>query len=178
MKPTQQLHDLGQSLWLDNITREILDDGTLRRYVEEFCVTGLTSNPTIFDQAIGGTGAYDAAIRAKAAAGRSGEALFIELAACLGHGLPFGILTRLRQLANRLTQSLGAIGKALLLSGELAARVFAGRAAGARRFVAEPPFRVGNLLRFQLQIAQRAAPLFRARALHLLLEAAQSFAGF
>lgn len=80
MNRTHLLRDLGQSLWLDNITREILDDGTLRRYVEEFCVTGLTSNPTIFDQAIGGTGAYDAAIRAKAAAGKSGEALFVELA--------------------------------------------------------------------------------------------------
>ena len=52
MKPTQQLHDLGQSLWLDNITRGLLTDGTLRRYISEFSVTGLTSNPTIFDKAI------------------------------------------------------------------------------------------------------------------------------
>ncbi len=80
MNRTHLLRDLGQSLWLDNITRELLDNGTLRRYVEEFCVTGLTSNPTIFDQAIGATGAYDAGIRAKAAAGKSGEALFVELA--------------------------------------------------------------------------------------------------
>jgi transaldolase len=80
MNQTKLLRDLGQSLWLDNITREILDNGTLRRYVEEFCVTGLTSNPTIFEQAIGGTGAYDAGIRGKAAAGKSGEALFVELA--------------------------------------------------------------------------------------------------
>ena len=53
MKMTQQLHDLGQSLWLDNITRELLDNGALRRYIDEFSVTGLTSNPTIFDHAIG-----------------------------------------------------------------------------------------------------------------------------
>lgn len=79
MKPTQALHDLGQSLWLDNITREILDNGTLRRYADELSVTGLTSNPTIFDEAIGG-GAYDEGIRNKARAGLSGEALFIELA--------------------------------------------------------------------------------------------------
>ena len=59
MKATQQLHDLGQSLWLDNITRALLTDGTLSRYITEFSVTGLTSNPTIFDQAIGNTGDYD-----------------------------------------------------------------------------------------------------------------------
>lgn len=79
MKPTQALHDLGQSLWLDNITREILDNGTLRRYVDELSVTGLTSNPTIFDEAIG-SGSYDQGIQKKARAGLSGEALFIELA--------------------------------------------------------------------------------------------------
>jgi transaldolase len=80
MKPTRQLHNLGQSLWLDNITREILDDGTLRRYVEDFSITGLTSNPTIFDGAIGSGRAYDAGIREKTQAGKSGEDLFIELA--------------------------------------------------------------------------------------------------
>ena len=80
MKPTQQLHDLGQSLWLDNITRELLDNGSLRRYIEEFSITGLTSNPTIFDGAIGSGTAYDAGIRAKAQAGLSGETLFTELA--------------------------------------------------------------------------------------------------
>jgi transaldolase len=80
MNPTQQLHALGQSLWLDNITREILDNGTLRGYIENDSVTGLTSNPTIFDEAIGGSSSYDAAIREKAKAGKSGEALFIELA--------------------------------------------------------------------------------------------------
>jgi transaldolase len=80
MNSTKTLHALGQSLWLDNITREILDNGTLRRYIEELSVTGLTSNPTIFDEAIGNTGAYDAGIRQKAAAGLAGEALFIELA--------------------------------------------------------------------------------------------------
>ncbi len=79
MNPTRQLHALGQSLWLDNITREMLDNGTLERYIADYAVTGLTSNPTIFNEAIGG-GAYDAAIREKAGAGKSGEALFIELA--------------------------------------------------------------------------------------------------
>jgi transaldolase len=79
MKPTQALHNLGQSLWLDNITREILDNGTLRRYVDELSVTGLTSNPTIFDEAIGGS-AYDEGIQKKARAGLSGEVLFVELA--------------------------------------------------------------------------------------------------
>jgi transaldolase len=80
MNKTTELHDLGQSLWLDNITREILDNGTLRRYMTEFSITGLTSNPTIFDEAIGNTAAYDEGIRSKARAGKSGEALFIELA--------------------------------------------------------------------------------------------------
>jgi transaldolase len=80
MSMTKNLHELGQSLWLDNITREILDDGTLKRYIDQFSVTGLTSNPTIFDEAIGKTAAYDKGIRQKAAAGQSGEDLFIELA--------------------------------------------------------------------------------------------------
>ena len=80
MNRTQELRKLGQSLWLDNITREMLDDGTLARYVRDFSITGLTSNPTIFDEAIGGTAAYDEGIRAKAAAGASGESLFLELA--------------------------------------------------------------------------------------------------
>jgi transaldolase len=80
MSMTKNLHDLGQSIWLDNITREILDDGTLKRYIDQFSVTGLTSNPTIFDEAIGKTAAYDKGIRQKAAAGMSGEDLFIELA--------------------------------------------------------------------------------------------------
>ena len=80
MKATQQLHDLGQSLWLDNITRELLTSGTLSRYIAEFAVTGLTSNPTIFDQAIKSGYFYDEAIRKKSHAGMSGEALFFELA--------------------------------------------------------------------------------------------------
>ena len=80
MNKAQELHDLGQSLWLDNITREILDNGTLRRYIDEFAITGLTSNPTIFDEAIGNSAAYDDGIRDKAKAGKSGEALFMELA--------------------------------------------------------------------------------------------------
>ncbi|MBU1977561.1 MAG: transaldolase, partial [Gammaproteobacteria bacterium] len=80
MKSTQQLHDLGQSLWLDNITRGLLTSGTLERYIRDFSITGLTSNPTIFDQAIRNTDFYDAAIRQKALAGKSGEALFFELA--------------------------------------------------------------------------------------------------
>jgi transaldolase len=80
VKTTQQLHDLGQSLWLDNITRPLLDSGGLRRYIDEFSVTGLTSNPTIFDHAIGNTDAYDDSIHAKAKAGQRGEGLFEELA--------------------------------------------------------------------------------------------------
>src|SRR6266581_2304618 len=80
MKATQLLHDLGQSLWLDNITRDILEDGTLKRYIDELSVTGLTSNPTIFDHAIKKSTAYDATIRKKVGEGKSGEALFFELA--------------------------------------------------------------------------------------------------
>jgi transaldolase len=80
MNATRQLHDLGQSLWLDNITRALLTSGTLSRYIREFAVTGLTSNPTIFDQAIKSAGLYDEAIQRKASAGQSGEALFFELA--------------------------------------------------------------------------------------------------
>jgi len=80
MTMTQSLHDLGQSLWLDNITRDMLDSGTLRRYVSELSVTGLTSNPTIFDEAIGGSKVYDRSIQQKAHAGLSGEALFVDLA--------------------------------------------------------------------------------------------------
>jgi transaldolase len=80
MNRTRQLHDLGQRLWLDNITREILDNGILRRYIDEYSITGLTSNPTIFDRAIGGSAAYDRGIRDKANAGQSGEALFVEVA--------------------------------------------------------------------------------------------------
>ncbi len=80
MNATQQLHDLGQSLWLDNITRALLTSGTLSRYIREYAVTGLTSNPTIFDQAIKNGDFYDDAIRKKTLAGESGEALFFELA--------------------------------------------------------------------------------------------------
>src|SRR5215471_18693879 len=80
MKATEKLHSLGQSLWLDNITRDLLDGGALQRYVDELSVTGLTSNPTIFDQALKKGRSYDAAIRQKFARGKSGEALFFEIA--------------------------------------------------------------------------------------------------
>jgi len=80
MKTTQKLHEMGQSLWLDNITRGLLTSGTLRRYVQELSVTGLTSNPTIFDNAIEKSHDYDDAIRQKVKEGLSGEALFFELA--------------------------------------------------------------------------------------------------
>src|SRR5262245_51080804 len=80
MKATQLLHDLGQSLWLDYITRDLLDSGTLKRYIDELSVTGLTSNPTIFDLAIKNSTAYDATIREKSRRGQSDEALFFELA--------------------------------------------------------------------------------------------------
>ncbi len=80
MKTTETLHDRGQSLWLDNITRDLLENGTLVRYIDELSVTGLTSNPTIFDHAIKNSSAYDAAIRKKVKEGKSGEDLFFELA--------------------------------------------------------------------------------------------------
>jgi transaldolase len=80
MKATQLLHDLGQSLWLDNITRDLLDSGTLKRYIDELSVTGLTSNPTIFDHALKNSGAYDDAIRQELAKGKTGEELFFDLA--------------------------------------------------------------------------------------------------
>ncbi len=80
MKATQQLHDAGQSLRLDNITRELLDSGTLQRYLDELSVTGLTSNPTIFEHAIRNSRDYDDAIREGMQAGKSGEGLFFDLA--------------------------------------------------------------------------------------------------
>jgi transaldolase len=80
MNATRELHDLGQSLWLDNITRGLLSSGTLARYIADLDVTGLTSNPTIFDLAIKDGDFYDDAIRTKSRAGKSGEALFFELA--------------------------------------------------------------------------------------------------
>ena len=80
MKATAKLHEVGQSIWLDNITRDLLESGTLARYIAELSVTGLTSNPTIFDHAIKGSSDYDAAIRSKLKTGKSGEALFFELA--------------------------------------------------------------------------------------------------
>ena len=80
MKATTSLHDLGQSLWLDNITRELLQSGTLKRYIDDLSVTGLTSNPTIFDNAIKSSSSYDADIAAKVKEGKAGEALFFELA--------------------------------------------------------------------------------------------------
>lgn len=79
MKATETLHERGQSLWLDNITRSMLDDGTIQKYIDSYSVTGLTSNPSIFDKAIG-SGDYDDAIRSKAGQGLSAEELFFELA--------------------------------------------------------------------------------------------------
>jgi transaldolase len=80
MKPTQRLHELGQSLWLDNITRDLLDDGTLERYIDEYSISGLTSNPTIFDKAISNGHAYDEQIAELAASGAEPEHAFFELA--------------------------------------------------------------------------------------------------
>ena len=80
MKGTQLLYNLGQSLWLDNITRDLLTSGTLQSYIDELSVTGLTSNPTIFDHAIKNSTSYDAEISEKVSKGKSGEALFFELA--------------------------------------------------------------------------------------------------
>src|SRR6266436_5214480 len=80
MKATTKLHDLGQSLWLDNITRDLLDSGTLKRYIDELSVPGVTSNPTIFDHAIKNSTTYDETIRQKAPAAKSIEDLFFGLA--------------------------------------------------------------------------------------------------
>src|SRR5258708_40295613 len=80
MKATQLLHNLGQSLWLDNITRDLLNTGTLTRYIDELSVTRLTSNPTIFDHAIKNSPAYDTAISDQLRKGKTGEELFFELA--------------------------------------------------------------------------------------------------
>src|SRR5436190_10150488 len=80
MKATQLLHNLGQSIWLDNITRDLLDSGTLQHYIDKLSVTGLTSNPTIFENALRNSHSYDAPTREKLANGASGEDLFYELA--------------------------------------------------------------------------------------------------
>src|SRR5262249_35110976 len=80
MKATELLHNLGQSLWLDNITRELVESGTLKRYIDELSLTGLTSNPTIFDHAIGKSAAYDNDIRKGAAKTKSDETVFVDLA--------------------------------------------------------------------------------------------------
>jgi transaldolase len=80
MKATQLLYNLGQSIWLDNITRDLLDTGTLQRYIDDLSVTGLTSNPTIFDHAIKNSASYDTPIRQKVESGKSGEELFFDLA--------------------------------------------------------------------------------------------------
>ena len=85
-RATEKLHETGQSLWLDNITRGLLDSGTLQRYIQDFSVTGLTSNPTIFDHAIKNGHDYDAAIREKMRPGKSSEEIFFDLALeDLGH---------------------------------------------------------------------------------------------
>lgn len=80
MKATRALHNLGQSLWLDNITRDLLDNGTLKRYIDEFSITGLTSNPTIFEHAISKSNSYDAEVSRWVKAGLSSEDAFFELA--------------------------------------------------------------------------------------------------
>lgn len=80
MNATQQLHDLGQSLWLDNITRDLLNNGTLKKYIDELSVTGLTSNPTIFNHAIKNSDSYDEGISAGVKKGLAGEELFFDLA--------------------------------------------------------------------------------------------------
>ena len=80
MKATEALHDLGQSLWIDDITRDMLDSGTLKKYIDELSVTGLTSNPTIFDNAVSKSDSYDPEIKRLSTAGYTGEALFFELA--------------------------------------------------------------------------------------------------
>jgi transaldolase len=115
MKATQVLSDLGQSLWLDNITRKMLKTGVLERYVEEMSVTGLTSNPAIFDHAIRNGDDYDEEIKRKLAEGKSGERLFFELA-----------LEDLRQAADLLRPVFDKTNRALLVRlQEEGARSFA-----------------------------------------------------
>ena len=80
MRATQLLHNLGQSIWLDNITRDLLDSGTLKHYIDELSVTGLTSNPTIFNHAIKNSSAYNSDISKQFAKGKSDQAIFFELA--------------------------------------------------------------------------------------------------
>ena len=80
MKASQLLHNLGQSIWLDNITRDLLDSGTLKRYIDQLSVTGLTSNPTIFDHAIKNSAAYDTAIGGNLGSGKTAEQVFFDLA--------------------------------------------------------------------------------------------------
>ena len=80
MKTTRALRELGQSIWLDNITRQLLDSGTLQRYIDELDVTGLTSNPTIFDKAIGASDTYDEQIAASARSGKAAEETFFDIA--------------------------------------------------------------------------------------------------
>jgi len=80
MRPTRALHELGQSLWLDNVTRELLNSGTLQSYIDDFSVTGLTSNPTIFDHAIRSSATYDGEIAGTAPSAKTREELFFELA--------------------------------------------------------------------------------------------------
>lgn len=124
--PTQQLQALGQSLWIDNITRTMLDDGTLRRYIDEYGVTGLTSNPTIFEHAIGKSDAYDEQIAALSRAGKSGEALFNELA--------LADLTRAADLFEPIHQRTGGVDGwvSLELSPELLNDADGATAAAAR----------------------------------------------
>ena len=91
-RATEKLHDVGQSLWLDNITRGLLTGGTLRRYIEEFSITGLTSNPTIFEHAFRDSHDYDDAIRPKLMEGWAGETLFSELAMACRLKAPFELI--------------------------------------------------------------------------------------
>ena len=97
MKATQLLHDLGQSLWLDNITRDLLDSGTLKHYINDLSVTGLTSNPTIFDHAIKNSSAYDAAISKKSTQGASTEEIILRTGAGGSHAGGRSLSTHLRR---------------------------------------------------------------------------------
>jgi len=98
MKATQMLHNLGQSIWLDNITRELLDSGTLKRYIDDLSVTGLTSNPTIFDNAMTHGNSYDKEIAKLTSSGLSAEDAFFEMAIedLRRHGALSGFYDRLR----------------------------------------------------------------------------------
>ena len=154
MKATQKLHEMGQSLWLDNITRGLLTSGTLHRYIQELSVTGLTSNPTIFDHALKNSHDYDDAIRQKLKEGKSGEELFFELA--------LDDLTQAADLFRPIhDQTDGVDGWVSLEVSPLLAHDTAGTLAAARH---STPARDGPISSSRYRAPRRASPPSRRRS--------------